>query len=160
MSALKALQMAMEIGERQRDEAARAVALARQHQQAAQNQQDQLEAYARETEAKWLRRAQVTAAPELMQHHYQFMAKLEQAIQFQTNVIRNHVNQVEQLRLALILVEQRLARFKHVLAARQREMAQLQARREQRQMDEMASQMALRQGGQRTRQQNETEFFS
>jgi flagellar protein FliJ len=158
MSALKALQMAMELGERQRDDAARAVALARQQQQAAQHQQDQLEAYARETEAKWLRRAQLTAAPELMRHHYQFMVKLEQAIQFQINVIRNHVNQVEQLRQGLILVEQRLARFKHVLAARQSELAQLQARREQRQMDEMASQMALRQGRQRLREQDEMEF--
>lgn len=160
MSALKALQTAMELGERQRDDAARAVALAHQNQQAAQNQQDQLEAYARETEAKWLRRAQVTAAPEVMQHHYQFMAKLQQAIQFQTNVIRNHVNHVEQLRQGLIQVEQRLARFKHVFGARHREMAQLQARREQQQMDEMASQMALRRGGRQTRQQDEQEFSS
>lgn len=141
MHALRPFQLAIDMAKTQRDEAARHLAVALQNQQAAQNQMDQLQAYARETEGKWMARAQVTASPELMQHHYQFMAKLDEAIAFQVRVIQNHAYNVDRTRGALISVEQRLARFTHILAARQAEITQLQARRDQRQTDELASRM-------------------
>lgn len=138
---LRPIQLAMELAERQRDMVAKSLAMAVQNQQAAQAQMQQLEAYARETEVKWMQRAQVAASPELMQHHYQFMAKLEQAIAFQVRVIDNHTGRVMQVRLSLIEVEQRLARFKHILAMRQAEITLVHNRLEQRQMDELASRM-------------------
>lgn len=139
--ALRPLQLAKAMAERQRDVVATALALAVQNQQAAQAQMQQLEAYARETEVKWMQRAQVAASPEIMQHHYQFIAKLEEAIAFQVRVIDNHSGRVMQVRLGLIEVEQRLARFKHILTLRQAEITLVHNRQEQRQMDELASRM-------------------
>ncbi len=141
LHALQPLQLAKAMAERQRDLVATSLALAVQNQQAAQAQMQQLEAYARETEVKWMQRAQVAASPELMHHHYQFIAKLEEAIAFQVRVIDNHSGRVMQVRLGLIEVEQRLARFKHILTLRQAEITLAHNRREQRQMDELASRM-------------------
>lgn len=141
MSALRAIQLAIDMAERQRDQVARELAAALQNQLAASGQKDMLEAYARETESKWIARAQAATSPELMRHHYQFLAKLDQAIVFQQGVIRNHVDRVAQVRHDLMEAEQKLARFKHIFTARQAEAIKLQNRREQKQADEWASRM-------------------
>ena len=141
MKPLHAVQLAVELAQRRRDDAARVLSGALLQQKAAFEQLDQLEAYARETQAKWTDRAQVSASPALMYHHYQFMGKLDQAVLFQTNVIHNHENQVGRLRQALVDADQRLMSFKHVLEARKAVIAQVQNRQEQRQMDELASRM-------------------
>jgi flagellar FliJ protein len=141
---LHAVQLAVELAHRRRDAAAKALSGALLQQKAAFEQLDQLQAYARETQIKWTDRAQVSASPTLMYHHYQFMGKLDQAVLFQNNVIHNHENHLERLRQALIEADQRLMSFEHVLKARKAEIAQVQNRQEQRQMDELASRMGAK----------------
>jgi flagellar FliJ protein len=153
MKPLKAVQIAIELAQRRRDDAAKVLAVAVQNQQAAQGQLDQLQAYARETDDKWINRAQVSASPALMQHHYQFMAKLDQAMVFQHSVIQNHVHRVSQLRQALVDADQRLGSFEHVLASRKAAIGVVMNRREQRETDELASRM----GTQRNRRIGEEE---
>jgi len=158
MKALKAVQIAIDLAQRRRDDAAKVLAQAVQHQQAAQGQMDQLQAYARETESKWINRAQVSASPALMQHHYQFMAKLDQAVVFQQSVLQNHEHRVSQVRQALVEAEQRLNSFEHVLASRQAQNNAVLNRRQQRETDELASRMGL----QRNRRigEEETQWLS
>lgn len=153
MKQLQAVQVAIELAQRRRDDAAKVLAAAMQNQQAAQGQMGQLQAYAQETDAKWLNRAQVSASPALMQHHYQFMAKLDQAMVFQQSVIQNHGHRVAQLRQALVDADQRLSSFEHVLASRQAAIHAVLNRRQQRETDELAARM----GTQRNRRLGEEE---
>lgn len=141
MSAQKSLQLAIDMAQRQRDQIARDLAAALHNEVAAAGQKDMLDAYARETEVKWMARAQAATSPELMRHHYQFLAKLEQAIQFQQGVIQSHVDRVAQVRHTLMQAEQKLARFQHLFSARQAEAMKLQSRRDQKQADEWAARM-------------------
>ena len=53
MSSLNALSVAVEVAERQRDEARKVLQDTIAAQQAARAQLDQLQSYARETEARW-----------------------------------------------------------------------------------------------------------
>lgn len=141
MKPLHAVELAIELAQRRRDDAARALSGALLQQRAALEQLEQLRAYARETQVKWTDRAQVSASPALMYHHYQFMGKLDQAVLFQDNVIHNHENHVGRLRQALMDADQRLTSFEHVLKARKAAIVQVKNRQEQRQMDELASRM-------------------
>ena len=151
MNPLHAVDLAVELAHRQHDAAAKALAVGLQQQGAAQAQSEQLESYALETQGKWISRAQDLASPTLMYHHYQFMAKLDQAILFQVSILQNHAQRVAQLRLGLLTADQRLTQFEQVLAARKAVITLDRNRREQRQMDELAAQMTLRKGPQHSR---------
>lgn len=133
------LRVAIELAERRRDAAAADLARVRAAEAGAQGQFDQLRGYAGETEARWTQQAQVRATPELMQHHYQFMARLHQAIDLQRNVLAHHARQVEQYILRLRETELRLGSLKQVVARKQLEAERLAARREQKEIDEFAA---------------------
>lgn len=140
-----AIQLAIDMAQRQRDQLAQALARAIQAQQSAHMQMQMLQSYARETENKGFARAQVMTSAELIRHQDQFLSKLAQAVSFQQGVIQGHDGQVAQARQALIEADQKLSRFQHLLAARQAAWAQESNRREQKQADELATQRAARQ---------------
>ncbi len=139
MSLLKTLQLAITVAGRKRDEAGQALAQAQQRQLAAQQQLEQLRGYAHETEARWASQARVCAMPELMHHHYQFMARLDQAVQMQQRAVADQAQWVALAQKALLAAELRVATLRQVLAHKQAEIDRVQRRREQRQMDEMAA---------------------
>ena len=87
MSLLRTLGVAIDVASRKRDAASQVLGQAQQRQIAAQNQLNQLETYANETESRWASQAQICALPELMRHHYQFMERLNQAIQMQKQIL-------------------------------------------------------------------------
>ncbi len=88
MSALKSVQLAIELATRDRDELAKVVARVERSLAFAHNQMAQLEGYAAETEAlDGLGHAQCVST-ELMRHHYQFMDRLQQAISMQSGAWR------------------------------------------------------------------------
>lgn len=138
-AALRGLMVAVEAAGRQRDDARRLLQNARSAQMAAQGQMDQLQAYANETEGRWGMRANVSMAPEVMFHHYQFMDRLGHAIGLQTTVVQDHERRVAQAQQVLLQAELRLSSLQKLTDKRRQEIEQAQARREQKQTDERAA---------------------
>ena len=139
MSALKSLSLAIELSVIKRDQALAQLQKNVQAHAFAQEQQQQLKQYADETDARWTRSGQAGTTPELMQHHYQFMGRLTQAIALQDGVLSGTTQRVEAAKQMLLQAEFRLASLKQVLASRQADLAKSHQRREQKQMDEFAA---------------------
>lgn len=144
MSALKSLLLAIDLATRQRDKASQAAMAVQNAQLFAQQQMGQLQTYATETEARWVAAAQVRTTPELMQHHYQFMDRLNHAIGLQESALDNAARKTEAAKRLVLEAEFRLVNLKLVLKKKQTDMNVLQSRREQKQMDEFAA-MQIRQ---------------
>jgi flagellar FliJ protein len=139
MSAFKSFLLAIDLATRQRDQASQAVMNVQKAQLFAQQQMGQLQTYASETEARWLAAAQVRTTPELMQHHYQFMDRLNHAIGLQESALENAARKTEAAKRLALEAEFRLVNLKLVLKKKQADMNVLQSRREQKQMDEFAA---------------------
>lgn len=139
MSSLNALAVAVEAASRKRDDARRVLQDTQAAQQAALAQLEQLEGYARETEARWGVKADTAMKPEVMYHHYQFMNRLGHAAGIQTGVVGDHAHRVEAARQALLQAELRLASLRKVVNKRRQELELAQMRREQKQTDERAA---------------------
>ena len=154
MTGQRSLLLAIDLATARRDEALAQMQQNVQAETFAQDQMHQLKQYASETEQRWLQGAQVSTSPEMLHHHYQFMSRLNQAIQLQEGVLLSHQQRVEAARQVLLSAEFRLASFKQVLASRQATVNKARQRQEQKQMDEFASQQSQRQ--QRLHVENET----
>jgi flagellar FliJ protein len=139
MPAPNALSVALEMALRQRDEARRLLQDARNVRQAAQDQLDQLEGYARETQNRWGMRPNAAVQPEVMYHHYQFMGRLDHAVGLQNGVVGAQAERVHAAEKALLATELRLASLKKLVEKRERDALQAQMRREQKQTDERAA---------------------
>lgn len=139
MSLFKTLNLAIEVSERRRDQASQQLGQAQQRHIAAQQQLDQLQSYAQETEARWESQARVCALPELMHHHFQFMARLDQATAMQQRAVAEHLRWVDLARKALLAAELRVATLRQAVRNKQAVLDVQLQRREQRQMDEMAA---------------------
>ncbi|KAF1047633.1 flagellar export protein FliJ [Xylophilus sp.] len=139
MAQPSALAVAIELAERRRDAARQRLAQAVGHQQAAQAQLDQLQGYAGETQAKWGIQPHTVRSPEVMGHHYQFMARLQHAVGLQAEVMARHADHVDGARRALTEAELRVASLRKLAGQRAREAERSQQRREQKQLDEMAA---------------------
>lgn len=133
------LQVAMEAAQRQRDAAMQRLAQKRQARQLGQQQLDQLTGYATETEQRSILRGQIGTSPEVMQHHLQFMARLEQTIELQKTQMGLHDEAVQEAERQLLMAELRLVSLRQVVQRRERDAALSQQRREQKELDEMAA---------------------
>ncbi len=145
MAGQRSLQLAIDLATARRDEAHAQLQKNVYAESFAHDQMQQLQQYAQETEQRWMQGAQISTSPELLHHHYQFMARLNQAISLQDGVLASSRQRVEAARQVLMSAEFRLASFKQVLATRQAAAAKTRQRQEQKQMDEFASQQYQRQ---------------
>ncbi len=139
MSALNAFVVAVELAERQRDAARQGLQGVQGARQAAQAQLDQLEGYAQETQGRWGAAPGRALLPPLLQHHHQFMGRLEHAIGLQARAVGAQQQRVVQAQQQLLQAELRLASLRKVLERRQAEQQRQQQRREQKQTDERAA---------------------
>jgi flagellar FliJ protein len=139
MSALKSFFLAIDMATRKRDHANQCLLHVQSAYLFAQDQMTQLETYATETESRWTAAAQLSTSPELMRHHYQFMGRLHHAIGLQKEALDNESRKVEVAKRLLLDAEFRLVSLKQVLKKKQADLAILQTRREQKQMDEFAA---------------------
>lgn len=144
MSELRSIELAIELATRKRDEFAKTVARVEKTLQFAQNQMNQLEGYAAETDARWIRSGSEGRSVEMLRHHYQFMERLQHAIGLQSGVITNTGLQVESAKRVLLQAEYRLAGLNQVLKTRQSDLVLVERRREQRQTDEFAAMLHAR----------------
>jgi flagellar FliJ protein len=136
---MKGLILAIELAERQRDERAKALAQAQRNLIFGRQQMSQLQSYASDTDARWSGAGAVALSAELLRHHYQFMARLQQAIGMQEGAISNLLHQENAAKHALLQAESRVTGLQQVLRKRQAQAALLAQRREQARMDEMAA---------------------
>lgn len=135
----RGMQIAADMARRKRDAAAADLSRGRAAERAAQGQFDQLCNYANDTESRWGEQARVRATPELLAHHFQFMARLHHAIGLQRDVMKQHARQIEILMGRLREAELRLASLQMVIDRQRLEVERLMARREQKQTDETAA---------------------
>jgi flagellar FliJ protein len=143
--ALAGIGIAIEQARRARDAAAQALVRLQGAEQGARHQLDQLETYARETTERWAQQARIRATPEMMQHHYQFMARLDHATDIQRGVVHQQGLQLAQGREVLLAAELRLTSLQKMVDRRLLDAERLQHRREQKDNDEMAARQFRRQ---------------
>ncbi|MHB8948844.1 MAG: flagellar export protein FliJ [Rhodoferax sp.] len=139
MSAVKSFLLAIELATRKRDAAAQGLMRVQSTCLFAQDQMSQLEVYAAETASRWTAAAQSGTTPELLRHHYQFLDRLQQAIGLQQGVLANENLKLEHAKQLVLEAEFRLVSLQQVLKKKQAALALIQARREQKQMDEFAA---------------------
>lgn len=152
MHKFNSLQLAIDLASAKREQALAELQKVRRSHAYANSQMAQLEQYAVETEQRWTRNAQVSTTAELLHHHYQFMARLRQAIAMQTNVISGSSRSVQLAEQRMLQAEFRLASLKMVLTKRLTELDKVKQRQEQKQTDEFAAMQTLRK--QRTHMEN------
>lgn len=145
MPKFRSLLLAVDLAINKRDQALAVLQTHRRNHAFAQGQMDQLQQYATETEQRWTTGAQKGTTPELLHHHYQFMARLQQAVDLQQSALATSVAKVQVSEQVLLQAEFRIASLKLVLGKRQVDLAKLQHRQEQKEMDEFASMQTLRQ---------------
>lgn len=139
MSGLKSVLLAIEHASLRRDELAKAVARVERSQNFARDQMAQLKGYAADTDARWTGSGARGLSLELVRHQYQFMDRLQQAIELQSGVLANTARQLELAKANLLQAEIRLSGLNQILKSRQTAMLSQQRRREQRQTDEFAA---------------------
>ena len=139
MSALKSILLAIDVATRQRDEVGKLLARIQRNWHGAQDQIEQLEAYAADTESKWALSSQLRATPEVMQHYYQFMERLQQAIGLQRHVVSGLEQEFATAKKLLLGADIRLASLNQLLEKRRSGIQRIQAGRDQKQLDEFAA---------------------
>lgn len=139
MSMLNSIVLAIDLATRKRDQASQNMAQVHSAHLFAQEQMTQLQTYATETESRWTAAAQASTTPELMQHHYQFMDRLHQAIGLQKEALENTGRTVDAAKRLVLEAEFRRVSLQQVLKKKQVAIAITQSRREQKQTDEFAA---------------------
>lgn len=147
---LKSLRTVIGVATTRRDNAGLALANARRQLAAAQDQLAQLTQYVDEGQAKWGQKAAQGVTPVLMQHQRQFMAKIEEAIRFQTNVVQQRQTQLNRALEALQAAEQALAKIQKVEHITLDHIAKIAKKTDQKATDEMAMSMLAHQRRQAT----------
>lgn len=144
MHRLSGIALAVEHARRQRDALAEAHAITQRALMDGQNQLEQLQSYARDTDARWIGSAISAHSAEVMRHYYQFGDRLQHAIQMQRGAIVGLKNAVTEAHAALIQWEFRLAAIEKLYANRLSQIQKVKNRREQVQFDELATMQFLR----------------
>lgn len=143
-AALSGIQLAIELAVKQRDIRQKGLAVLERRSVAAQGQMEQLRSYAADKDAGWIEAAPGVLSGELIRHHYQFMGRLQQAVEMQTEVLSQVNSQVHEARMALADAEIRLEGLRRILSLRVSAKDLLLKRREQKQTDDFASQQYAR----------------
>ncbi len=136
----QALTTLLEIVERERDQAAAALAQAERQLLAQRQQWEQLQAY----QADYLQRAPAhggrSAPIEVLRCHQAFMARLDQALAHQQRVLNTAEGEAQLRRQTLLQCETRLASVRKLMQRRASAATHAADRAEQRQTDEAALQ--------------------
>jgi flagellar FliJ protein len=139
MSALKSIVLAHQLAKIKRDSLVGQLNRSKKSLLNAQDQMVQLRTYAEETHEKWLLASQVGVSPELMRHHNQFMARLQEAIALQQTALSNFEAEFQRSHKSFMAAELRLASLDLMQKKLQSSLDVIQMRREQKQTDEFAA---------------------
>ena len=139
---LQPLMLALEVAERDRDQAQSTVLRLRHQMEAAQSQARQLEDYRRDYQQRWGERFQTQGSVQIMHCYHGFMSRLDQAGTPQhgaVQLIQHHLDQAVQV---LREREMRAASIRKLIERRQNEIDKARSRQEQKLTDEQASRIA------------------
>jgi flagellar FliJ protein len=142
---MKRLQMLFTLLEREkkrRDDARAAVQAALRNVEAQAQQAHGLTGYRLEYCAKWSAKFQTAATIEILRSYHGFLARLDQAIAQQQQVVVHAERQAELARQKLVEREIRVATVERLIERRQALLARIADRREQKNLDEMAARRA------------------
>lgn len=145
MSNIKTLEKVVTIAEKRRDETLMAFAKIQREWLAAKEQMDQLNAYAKEAEDRWVLRSGKGVDAAMLHHHRYFMQKVEHAIEFQRGVISQREALVESGRNQVFAAERDVAGLKKYTERKQQALDLKTMRQEQKTTDEMAMNIYMRQ---------------
>jgi flagellar FliJ protein len=151
MNPLDTLHKVVDLAQQRRDEAVSNQARLQRELQMATEQMQQLMTYADEAQTRWSQRcsgAGVDAA--LLQHHRQFMHKIDHATEFQRGVISQREALFERAQQQVFAAERDLAGLRKYTEKKQQALDQRAQRQEQKATDEMALAIHLRQSLART----------
>lgn len=145
MTAIQTLNKVVELAGKRRDEALAHLAQLQREMQMAQDQMGQLQAYAGEAQQRWAARGSAGIDAGLLHHHRQFMAKIDHAMDFQRGVIGQREEQIHQAQQQVVVAERDLAGLRKYTDRKLQALLQSAQRQEQKQTDEMALAIHLRQ---------------
>ncbi|MCB4366819.1 flagellar export protein FliJ [Hydrogenophaga taeniospiralis] len=145
MSNMKTLNKVVELAEKRRDEALAALAQLQRELQMAREQMVQLESYAQEAMARWSARSSVGVDANLLHHHRQFMQKIDHAMNFQARVLQDREAMIERGQSQLHAAERDVAGLRRFAERKQQAIDHRAQRLDQKNTDEMALTIHLRQ---------------
>lgn len=145
MTTLQTLNKVVELAEKRRDEALGSLGRMQRELQVAQEQMDQLQAYEQESQARWNARGSAGVDTALLMHHRQFMQKIHHAMEFQRGVIGEREAMIERCQEQVHATERDLAGLRKFAERKQQALQHKAQRLEQKQTDEMALTIHLRQ---------------
>ena len=153
MTAIQTLHKVVDIAEKRRDEALGVLAQMQRELRVAQDQMDQLQAYAQEAEQRWAARSAVGVDVALLMHHRQFMAKIDHALDFQRGVLRERMELIERAQGQVHVCERDVAGLRKFTERKQIAVQHRVQRQDQKNTDEMALAIHLRQSLARAQQE-------
>ncbi len=145
MTAIQTLNKVVELAEKRRDEALGHLVQLRRELQLAQEQMDQLQAYAQEAQQRWAARGSAGVDVTLLHHHRQFMAKIDHAMEFQRSVLGQRESQAEKAQQQVHVAERDVAGLRKYTDRQLQTLLQRAQRQDQKATDEMALAIHLRQ---------------
>jgi flagellar protein FliJ len=144
VSETQGLQLAIELAGSQRDACQKKLAAQERSFATAWDQYEQLRRYAEDKDAVWMDSASIIFSGEIIRHHFQFMSRLQHAMQMQSKVIQHAQSHVDQAQKMLVSADIRLESLKRVLKSRLQARLVLNNKKEQKMIDEFASQQYAR----------------
>lgn len=145
MSNLKTLHKVVEIAEKRRKDALLALGQLQREWNIANEQMQQLQAYAQEAEQRWELRSGAGVDAAMLHHHRHFMQKILHAIEFQRGVLQERQQRVDHGQAQVFAAERDVAGLRKYAERKAHAKAAQVERQEQKATDEMALNIHLRQ---------------
>ena len=144
-NAIQTLNKVVELAQKRRDDALAQLARLQREMAQAQSQLQQLNTYATEAQTRWSQRSSAGVDAQVLHHHRQFMQKIEHALAFQHGVIGQRQAQIDQAQQQVHVAERDLAGLRKYTSIKVQALLQSAQRQEQKQTDELALSIHLRQ---------------
>jgi flagellar FliJ protein len=136
---MNALLTLLRQAEEERDRCAAAWSVASNNHTAIEAQYEQLLAYRREYEMRWIHQFSEQGQMELVRSYHGFMVRLTQAVEHQLGTVQSAASRAQQARAQLLSHEMRVASVRKLIERRQHLARADAGRRGQKFNDEMAA---------------------
>ncbi|WP_084362294.1 flagellar export protein FliJ [Caldimonas taiwanensis] len=143
---LHPLTLALEVAEKECQQAHQVVLRLQHQMDAARAQARQLDDYRRDYQQRWSERFRIEGTAPILQCYQDFMARLDQASTQQQATVQRLQHHLEQAQQSLRERETRAASIRKLIERRQGELALARQRQEQKLTDEQAARMAWSRG--------------
>ncbi len=145
MATERQLDKVLEVSGMRRDDCLRALGQARQALDQGRQQLEQLQSYANESQTRWNHRASQGVTAQLLYHHRQFMARIDEAARFQQDVLKRLEAEVQRCEQLAFEAERELAALNKFAERKRQATLQALERQDQKHNDEMAANAHRRQ---------------